>query len=221
MNWILVQITLIFSLFLGGSTVSAVVPTISTTIDKVSIVDTKPTSITTQVYTVNLDTKTVEVTAPTTVEITPTAQTVTVPIQVAIPIESLVPSGTVNVMKPSYSLEELMPVLYKNAKTKDGYTFDRFWPVVVNNISSTSTNVAWNGPAVNQTEVSFNGTIRLTKDGNEQEIVYEGETYPVHSRTWVHLSNLTPATTYTYQYTYHEDGREDTVIEKSFKTLSQ
>lgn len=91
------------------------------------------------------------------------------------------------------------------------------WPVQVVTTSTTA-NIALGNDYANWGDVVFQGQTILTKQGNELPISYEGEVFPVHSRSWYQLTGLSPNTVYSYQFVFHETGRADTVVSKSFKT---
>lgn len=65
----------------------------------------------------------------------------------------------------------------------------------------------------NEIKVIFNGETVLTKAG-----VLHPELGENQVRSWVKIDNLSPGTQYSYSVIYSESGREDTIIDKVFKT---
>lgn len=90
-------------------------------------------------------------------------------------------------------------------------------PFSANVISSTSVTLDLQGIGGSKGDIQFNGQIVLTKDGNELESHMDGQVYSIHTRTWVAINDLTPDTTYHYQYIYH--GSPNRVTDFTFKTL--
>lgn len=141
------------------------------------------------------------------------AQGETTPIVVVSPTLPNTPVGaTIPTMKPAYTYDELMGV-FNNNLSKAGilqqYMYNKF-PIYVVNIASTTADIGEDGYYTNFGDVIFNG---------KKIITWDGKTKLDESNS--HLTNLTSDTEYHYQFVYHEDGREDTVIDKTFKTLAQ
>lgn len=110
-------------------------------------------------------------------------------------------SAIIPVMKPAYTLDELLQVLYNRTDKRLDFTFNRYFPVGVYP-EANSVTFGWSGDYINRDEVKFNGNTVLSKDTNQ-----------------VQVNNLIPNTKYTYQFIWHESGREDTIIEREFNTL--
>lgn len=136
-------------------------------------------------------------------------------------VQQTVPTagGIITVMlKPAYTEDQLLALFYKNTNGVNGaFTPERYWPISVVTTDTTA-NISLEGFGGLQGEVSYAGQTVLDKDGNINPISYEGETFPPHSRSWVQVQNLTSKTTYEYSFTWKEEGREDTIITKTFKT---
>lgn len=128
-------------------------------------------------------------------------------VQSPIPV---VAGGIIQSMKPAYTLDQLLQLFLsrvpKSSRTGYQATPEGNWPVNVFNISSTTANIGLTGYSGNWGPVSFNGEVIITPIG-----------YP----TSVILTDLTPSTVYSYTFTWKEDGREDTIITKTFKTALQ
>lgn len=80
--------------------------------------------------------------------------------------------------------------------------FDSSFPVSVYP-SATSVTFQLERDSKNWGDVVFNGKTILTKDSDP---------------TWAEVDDLTPATSYEYTFIFHEAGRDDTVITKTFRT---
>lgn len=99
----------------------------------------------------------------------------------------------------------------------DSYTQ---WPVSIGLDPANPTSVTFSlqRDSNNWGDIVFLGQKILTKQGNVFPINYEGEVFPINSRSWFEVDGLTTYTQYSYQFIYHEDGREDTVVTKTFTT---
>lgn len=159
-----------------------------------------------------------------------------------IPDTSLVPP-TINIQIPSISIEK--PVIQSKPMADDGtqvllpaYTEDELrdvflarlpawaktgrqsvpegvWPVVVSVTSSTTANISYVSHYVNWGDVVFEGAVILHVDQSDPK---DSNTNNVRQKE---LEGLTPNTVYNYQLVWKEEGRADTVISQSFKTLAQ
>lgn len=130
-------------------------------------------------------------------------------------------NAIINSMKSAYTYDQLTVLFNSNlskAGIKQQYIYNRL-PV---DISPTINSAIFslNGSSINWGDIVYNDETILSPKGNEKSIDYDGETIPIHARTWFQVSNLTPNTEYHYQFVYHESGREDTIIDRTFKTLS-
>lgn len=140
------------------------------------------------------------------------------------PLGGTVPDMITTTLKPAYTYNELIGVFNSDLSlggVKQQYMYNKL-PIEIN-LSNDSVNFSYGGgDYYGKWEVDFQDKKVLTKSGNEIEFPYEdGVTFKIHERTWVVINNLIPNTEYHYQFVYHEEGREDTVIDNIFKTLTQ
>ncbi len=124
----------------------------------------------------------------------------------------------INSLLPAYTEAELFAKIRKTAWLN---AINLGSIVSVSNISKDSVVISRNGAyaAWGDARIVFNDQTILTKNGNEIPSEMNGITFEIHSRDWVRITDLAPDTKYFFQFIYPEDGREDTVITKSFKTL--
>lgn len=127
-------------------------------------------------------------------------------------------------LQPAYTWDELLHALFAQvpdyARTGQQSLYQNSYPVQIQ-VSSTTANIGWDGPSATWGEIVFDGNTVLDKVGNTTPVLYEGQTLPIGSRTWTQINDLTPNTTYSYQFVWKEAGRNDTVITKTFKTSTQ
>lgn len=204
MHWIHIafaQIGLIISLLIGAPSVAPIVPQDAST----------PLVVQKVVITPSTSTEAINA-----LETTPTSTT---PIQVNITVEPAT-SGTIQVpmtetpapntpapetLKPVYTEDELLKLFFNNTpkalRKGSSSVVEGMWPVVVVNVGSTTATIGQDKYNKNWGEVEFGGKIIVTTEGKSTT-----------------LTDLTPNTYYTYVFIWHEEGREDTLIEKTFKT---